>query len=342
MFYAITKKCCLLTLLLIVAPSAYAQTQQQNASPEPIKLSTELVVLDIEVIARKTGRAVAALRKEDFSVYEDSVRQEIVHISQNSLPLSIVLLLDLSGTTQPIIPQIRSGALQALQRLKPEDEVAVMAFAQRTQLVQGFSKDRELIVSKIENIKETADVGGVTFLNEAIYQAATHLYKASNPSNRRVIIAITDNHSNQTPRHGHSEKEALYELLESGSSVCGVIVLSGLAKVDKILRYNPAFILISKVLSFGSIKTYADKTGGIVVGAKKEEIATRFVAMIERLRTRYAIGYIPSNTKLDGRFRKIKLRLSPAIENREGKLAILTRQGYYARRSNQSRSEITK
>jgi VWFA-related protein len=217
-----------------------------------------------------------------------------------------------------------------------------MAFAQRTQLVQGFSKDRQLIVSKIENIKEKADVGGVTFLNEAVYQAATHLYKSSNPTNRRVIIAITDNLSNQTPRHAHSEKEALYELLESGSSVCGIIVLSGLAKVDKILRYNPAFILISKVLSFGSIKTYADKTGGIVVGAKKEEIETQFVAMIERLRTRYAIGYIPSNTKLDGRFRKVRLKLSPAIEKREGKLAILTRQGYYARRTNQSRGEIAK
>jgi VWFA-related protein len=342
MSYATTRKCCLLTLLLIIAPSTYTQTPQQNASPEPIKLSTELVVLDIEVLARKTGRSVESLKKEDFSVYEDSVKQEIVHFSQDSLPLSIVLLLDLSGTTQPILPQIKDGALQALQRLKPEDEVALMAFAYRTQLVQDFSKDRELIVNKIENIMETTKVGGVTFLNEAIYQAATHLYKASNPASRRVIIAITDNHSNQMPRHAHSEKEALAELFESGSSVCGIIVLSGLAKVDKILRYNPAFILISKVLSFGSIKTYADKTGGIVVGAKKEEIETRFVAMIERLRTRYAIGYIPSNTKLDGRFRKIKLRLSPAIENREGKLAILTRQGYYARRSNQSRSEITK
>jgi VWFA-related protein len=215
-----------------------------------------------------------------------------------------------------------------------------MAFAQRTELVQDFSKDRQAIVSRIENITETTKVGGVTFLNEAIYQAATHLHKASNPANRRVIIAITDNLSNQTPGHGHSEKEALYESLESGTSVCGIIVRSGLAKVDNIVRYNPLFVLTGKVLSFGSIKTYASRTGGIVVGAAKDEVEQKLISLIERLRTRYAIGYTSSNTRTDGKFRRIKLNLSPTVEKREAKVTVLTRQGYYARRRDRTRAGV--
>lgn len=92
----------------------------------------------------------------------------------------------------------------------------------------------------------------------------------------------------------------------------------------------------------GSVSTYAKKTGGEVMGIRKEEIETRLVELIERLRTRYAIGYISSNTKTDGKFRKIKLKLSPAVEKREGKLVVLTRQGYYARRSDKRSAEITK
>lgn len=326
-------------LSLVTTPVAHSELHKQNQSDVPIKLSTELVVLDVEILDKKTGHAIGGLKRENFSVYEDSVKQEITHFSQDLLPLSIILLLDLSGTVQPIINEIKNGALQALQRLKPEDEVAIMAFAQRTQLIEDFSKDKQIIVSKIESINDTAKVGRVTFLNEGVYQAAKHLHKASNPSSRRVIIAITDNLTNQLPNHGHSQKQALYELFESGSTVCGIIVRSGLAKAERMLRYNPLFILTSKALSFGSIKAYADKTGGIVVGAKKEELNEKFVELMDRLRTRYTIGYVSSNTKLDGKFRRIKVKLSPTIVKQEGNLAVSTRQGYYARRSDNKNAE---
>lgn len=315
-----------------------AQTPPMSAQPQqapeaPITLRTELVVLDVEVLEKKTGRAVSNLRKEEFRVYEDKVQQEILHFSRDTLPLSIVLLLDFSGSVQPMMKEIKDAALQALARLKPEDEVAVMAFAMKTQLLQDFSTDKQLSVKTIELSKDEArQLGGVTFINEAVYQAATHLSKAANPVSRRVIIAITDNQSNQLPHRGHSEKQALDELVESGTTVCGIIVRSGLAKVDNVLRYNPMFMLTGKILGFGSIRTYAAKTDGIVVGANKTTLEERFIALINRLRARYTIGYVSSNTSANGKFRKIQLKLAPAVEKREGKVAVLTRQGYYARR----------
>src|SRR5262245_40783373 len=116
---------------------------------ESIRLSTDLVVIDAQALDRKTGRIINGLKAADFELYEDGVRQEITHFSQDGLTLSVILLMDLSGSVSPVLKEIQSGALLALERLKENDEVAVIAFSSDTQLVQDFTVDRKLIVEKI-------------------------------------------------------------------------------------------------------------------------------------------------------------------------------------------------
>src|ERR1043166_9186379 len=89
-----------------------------------------------QVIDKKTRKVFGGLRREDFEIYEENVRQPIVYFSQDQLPLSVLLLLDISRSVTPIIEQVGAGANEALQRLKPEDEVAVMAFADNPKLFQ--------------------------------------------------------------------------------------------------------------------------------------------------------------------------------------------------------------
>jgi hypothetical protein len=62
--------------------------------------------------------------------------------------------------------------------------------------------------------------------------------------------------------------------------------------------------------------------------------------MIDRLRTRYAIGYVSSNTNKDGKFRKIKVKLSPEVEKHEGKLDIVTRRGYYGQKAAETKKTV--
>ena len=296
-----------------------------------MKLGVELVVMDVQVLKKQTGRAVGNLRKEDFVVYEDGIKQDATHFSQDSLPLSVVLLLDVSGSVRPFISQIRNGALQAIQRLKPEDEVALAAFATSTRIVQSFTRDRRLIADRIEDLYKSANVGRATFLPEGIYQASVHLKKASNPGSRRVIIAITDNLSNQYRFAGHSGGEATGELYETGGVVCGLLIGGGFGKgadgVRKVMRYFPTSLLLRDP---SDVDTFADRTGGEVMRASNDEIEARLVELIEHLRTRYAIGYTPSNSKHDGKFRKVKVTVSAAVEAREGTLSVLTRRGYNA------------
>jgi VWFA-related protein len=335
---SVRRRVCL-AFLLAAALRVCAQAQEPSQSDVVIKLSTEIVVTDAQVLSKRTGRILGGLKREDFLLYEDGVKQEITYFSQDKLPLSIVLLLDVSGSVRRIIQQIQAGAVRALQHLKPEDEVAVMAFATRAALLQDFTRDRQLIAEqtgKASDDETMRRTGGSTSLNEAVYQAAAHLDKAANPISRRVVIAVTDNISNQLPFMGHSEKEAFEQLFESGSVVCGIIVRDAFSKVASVSQKSPTNILFRKIMSFGSVGTYAEKTGGEVMKADGDEVNLTLAKLIDHLRTRYSLGYAPSNSQMDGKFRKIKVTVSREVEKREGQVVVKTKQGYYARRRSQA------
>ena len=303
--------------------------RQGTQSDKPIKLNTELVVVDVGVKTKNLARNIINLKSGDFSVYEDGVKQHLTHFSQDILPLSIILLLDTSGSVQPVIEQIRDGALQALRRLKPEDEVALIAFASKTKLIHDFTTDRKAIADAIEGIKERANnVGRGTFLDEGIYQAANHLHGALNPDSRRIIIAVTDNVSPKGLLHGHTTREALDEAFESGAVVCGLIVRSWISKTSNVIG---TVLFWNKLLLSTRVENYSNNTGGEVMAAGREEIETKLRDLIDTLRTRYSLGYVPSSQKRDGKFRRIKVVVSSEVEKHEGKLTIFAKRGYYAR-----------
>jgi VWFA-related protein len=321
-------------LLSIGASEVGSQTQQPNQPELTVKIDTDLVVTDALVLSKKKSRIIGGLKREDFFLYEDGVQQEITHFSQDKLPLSIMLLLDVSGSVQPKLQRIQAGARYSMEQLKPEDEVAVMIFAGGVKLIQDFTKDRQLIEDKIAGIRDnpldiSARAG--TLINEGVYRAAAHMNQAANPISRRVIIGVTDNKSTSILR-GHSGNEALEQLYESGSVVCGLIVESEMLGGILEKAISPVGTLL------GNIESFSDKTGGEVMKAKREEIEDKLVELIGHLRARYTLGYTPANSNLDGKFRKLELKVTPQVEAREGKVVVRTRRGYYARRKDRSSS----
>jgi VWFA-related protein len=317
----IKKKALILFLACLSLSTPCGTHAQEQPSTDVIKINTDLVVLDAQVLNKKTGQTVDDLKREDFELYEDGILQEISYFSQDELPLSILLLLDTSGSVRPIIEQIGQGALSALQQLKPQDEVAVMAFATYPQLIQGFTKDRQLITEKIKEASRV-DVGRGTFLNEALFEAASVMSDAANPSSRRVVIVITDN----IALKGNKREVArtMRELFESGSVVYGLIVRSGFSKTANILTLG----LIK------AVNSYSEQTGGEVIHADKKEVEAKLTETIRHLRIRYSLGFRPANTKDEQTFRRIKLQLQPATAKRRKDLVVRTKQGYYFQRRN--------
>ncbi len=305
-----------LSLLLTVIPLALIATcgtcfSQDKEPPDVIKINTDLVVFDAQVVDKKTRRVIDDLTREDFEITDSGVRQQVSYLSRDELPLSIILLLDVSGSVRPFIHGIRDGALDALQHLKANDQVAVMAFATSSQLVQDFTKDRRMVAEKIKAATGSDRLGVGTVLAPALDDAALKMFTVPQTS-RCVIIVITDNLMLTSEAQ---KKKILQDLFDSGSVVYGLIVNGS-------------------VFAYGGVRgvdQYAKQTGGEIVNAGEKSVATKLALVIDHLRSRYTIGFRPTNTIEDGRFRPVEVTISPG-QNRDERKVVITKRGYYFRR----------
>ncbi len=316
----------LLCLLLLVATTARAQEPKPVAN-EAIKINTDLVVLDAQILRKKDGAAVTSLKRENFTLYEDGVRQEITHFSQDKLPLSIMLLLDLSASVKPVIEEIRKGALEALRQLRPEDEVAVMTFADRTELLHDFTKDRKAVIEQVSRVLEKRFVGVGTSLHTALYEAALLMDHTANPLSRRVIITVTDDIATMHRFTNPTINEVNERLLEHSSVVCGLVIGGPTSKTLNIFLRDHKDVYNWKV----KIGDFAEPTGGEVMITNTHDVNQKLAEMISHLRIRYSLGYTPLMVSADGRFRRIMLTVTDEVQKREGPTVIKTRQGYFAR-----------
>lgn len=323
----------ILIIAMAAALSASAASAQSAAPAESrqeiIRLNTSLVVVDAQVLNRRTGEVINGLSAGDFELYEDGIRQEITHFSQDKLALSVILLIDLSGSVSPVLGDIRDGALTALNRLKDVDEVAVMAFSTKTQLVQDFTRDRLKVVERIGQIEKTPVIGQGTLIFQALGEAARHMSSAGNPASRRVIVAITDNVSWDYYGYGPSESEISDTIVESGSMVCGLVVEGSLTKAEKIFRRGSDGKDVFRRRM--SVDPFARQTGGELLKTPSFEISARLAQLIDHLRTRYSIGFSPRRDITDGKYHSLKLVLTPPAQKRLGDTVIKTKEGYYAK-----------
>lgn len=329
----------LILSLCALAPVA-SQSQEPIQSDAPIKISTDLVLVDALVTNQQTGRVINNLQVDDFQLYEDKVRQTITHFSRDRLPLALVLTFEVSGSL-PEEMLLKKELLAALQGLKQEDEVAVMAFDfGRVRLIEDFSRDRELITDRVSNIRQEFQTkasipppNGVrvgmrpgSALNEAVYEAAMLLNWRHQPGLRTAIIVVApEDKPVQFPFIGKSQKKVLEALLEPGTTVNG-LVLPELPIINQPNLVTTPLGLISR----GSVSKYAEETGGDLVKVEGSDAGKKLSQAIERLCARYSFGYLPTNEKWDGKYRRISLAVTPEVEKREGKVIIQARKGYFA------------
>jgi len=321
------KLCLFSAAIFIVTAPAFSQDPEQSQGSDVVKINTDLVVLDAQVLRKKDGKMINLLSRNDFVLFEDGVKQEIAHFSQDRLPLSIILLLDQSASVRPVVEEIRNGALQALQLLRPEDEVALMTFADQTRLLQGFTKDRKSIVDQISQTLEKSFVGVGTAIHSALYEAALQMDKASDRLSRRVIIVVTDNIASMHRFTNPTINEVNDRLLEQNAVVCGLVIGGATSKNLNIFLRNRDDKYNWKV----KVDEFAEPTGGEVMITDMLNVNQRLAEMINHLRIRYSIGYTPTDLAHDGRFRRVSLLVSGEAAKREGDVIVKTRKGYFAR-----------
>jgi VWFA-related protein len=318
---------------------AFTQTRERIVKPTPaeanakvadiIKTDVDLVTIDALVLQKNTARVVGNLKQEDFLVSEDGDKQTITHFSQDNLPLSVLLLIDRGGCLDPFGTEVRRAAKDAISRLKPSDEIAVMTYHDTVELRQEFTRDRRSIEYALDFVPPHDEMANHC-LNFAFDEAANYMMKAGNPTGRRVIILITGVTRNWACKGGPSNDAAKHSVYESGSVVCGII-----PKTAEQMAENGAMRWATRLGRIGGvhyldIQKLADDTGGEVLHDRPEELNSTFNTLITHLRTRYSFSFVSTNKKRDGTVRKLKIDLAKGAEKANGQLVVKARKSYVA------------
>jgi Ca-activated chloride channel family protein len=301
-------------ILLILTPLKGSLVPQERTT---LQLRSDLVLVPVEVTNKKSGLPVGGLKKEDFVLFEDGVPQKITFLDRDNLPLSILLLVELNH-----IKDAARSVRVALQRLKPEDEVALMIFNGEPRLIQGFTRDKDLVIRSLEEVEDHG--APAKHLHLAVYEAANYMLEATDRMRRRVLIVITYNIAEPGSREEikESERRVLERLYTTDIVVSGIIV-----------GYRgPRLFHLHPMVKFARIDKFVNATGGRMGSAMpgKPVKVNKVVELIDCLRAQYILGYVPATAVRDGKFRKIKVELSSSAKKKYKDVQLRYRQGYIA------------
>ena len=293
---------CFSCLPLFVFLSSTTIIKAQKNDDEVINVESSLVVLNATITDGK-GKPSLGLKENQFKVFEDGIEQKLDFFEAEKSPFAAVILIDTSGSMEQRVSMARSAAINFLDGLRTDDVTAIYNFDSKISLVQDFSNSRD-ITEKIFDLK--AD--GMTVLNDAIFKAAAELEKRH--EKRRAIIVLSDGADTQSKRSGDKTLKAAI----AANATIYTIDMSAIDTGGK-----------DRMQSQGALKSFAEKSGGVFVatggGAAMREA---FKNIVEELGVQYTLGYQPSNTKKDGKYRAIEVRVA------KSNLIIRTRQGYNA------------
>ena len=322
-------------LFLCVSP----QVVRAQDPDEVLTTNVALVQLNVGVVDPR-GRAITSLSRNDFSVYEDGVKQNILHFEPTDAPFSLVFLLDMSGSTVTFRQQLKQAAWRFLDALAPEDRVAVVQFNAKVKSLTGFSTDRKKTAYAIQ----ISDGAGETQLYQAFKYALNELDKEG--KRRKAIVVLTDgldtnlrNSDRASGAKAKTDAEAISSIDAKASSELNAVLNA--ADRQGVTIYplalpsgDPKRLPLPDPVITGiytaartRLQAIADRTGGRLNEIERlDQMARLYAEVAANLRSLYTVAYQPQGPRSrDGKWHEIK------IEVTQPSLIARTRPGYFAR-----------
>jgi Ca-activated chloride channel homolog len=273
----------LIALAIAAAASAIAVAQQ----PPTFKAGTQIVSLFVTV-ADAEKRLVPDLGKDDFEVFDNDKLQPLVFFQNETQPITVVVMLDTSGSMTGTISLLRAAAEQFLIRLLPADKGRVGAFNDKIQFSSRFTSDRDELVSDVRDL----DYGNGTRLWDAV---AASLDELKGIEGRRVVLVFTDGDDTES----HTRLGTVIDRARAEEVMVYAIGLES-------NFFNGQHMVRSKPDS--GLRKISDETGGGYFELKKTaDLAPTFTRVAQELHSQYVLGFAP--TALDGKVHKLAVRV---------------------------------
>jgi Ca-activated chloride channel family protein len=271
------------------------------------QVNTNLVLVPLTV-TDPMDRLVTGLEKQNFEIYEDNRPQLIRAFSCEDAPVSIGVILDLSGSMSDKVVRARGALLQFMQTSNPQDEFFVIGFNDRPFLVSDFTSDIDKIEASLTNLHPERR----TALLDAIYLGLQKMKQAKWP--RKALLIISDGGDNNSR---YTEGEVRSAVRESDVQIYGLGIFD--AEAPTVEEQNGPLLLNAITTDSGGRLFRVDDL------SEMGDIATRISA---ELRDEYVLGYSTNDLKMDGKWRKVRVKLLPPPGLPP--LTVHARTGYYA------------
>jgi Ca-activated chloride channel family protein len=293
---------------VLVCIGLTAAHARQAGAPN-FRSSIDLVMLHVSVTDR-SGQYVADLEPSELTVFENGRPQELRLFERGGLPLSVMLLLDVSSSMYPIFPTVQQAARQFLAGLTPQDEASVVAFADGVQILQPFTSDQQALAAAIGRAKPR----GNTRLFTALYISLKELNRPRRDEQsiprRRVAVLLSDGDDTASLLRF----EDVIDLARRSDMAIYAIRLAGPARI-KHDTGESEFVL----------RRLTTQTGGrAFLSVESKDLGPVYENIRLELSRQYALGYVSNDVRRDGKFRHLSVQVSrPETRAR-------SRVGYFA------------
>jgi Ca-activated chloride channel family protein len=271
------------------------------------RVDTNIVLVPLTV-TDPMDRLVTGLEKQNFSIYEDGHPQSIRSFACDDAPVSIGVILDLSGSMSNKVVRARGAVLQFMKTSNPQDEFFVIGFNDRPYLLTDFTSSADDVEARLATIQP----GHRTALLDAIYMGLEKMKEAK--YRRKALLVVSDGGDNNSR---YTESEVRSAVKEADVQIYAIGI------------FDPEAATIEERNGPLLLNDISNDTGGRLFRvddlAEMGDIATRISA---ELRNEYVVGYKTNDSRMDGKWRKVKVKLLPPPGLPQ--LTVHARNGYYA------------
>lgn len=292
-------------------------TGPDTSNRSTFKSGVDVVALSVTVLDPQ-ARLLAGLGRDQFSVFEDGVRQDIAYFETSAVPLDLALLIDTSISMEPRLAFVQQAATGFVDALRGGDRAAVFSFSNHVRPLQAFTPDCDLVRQAIG----ATTAGGGTALYNAVYVALRAFDKVAADDGqvrRRAIVVLTD---------GEDTASLLtFDDLMAEAKRAGVTIYTIGLHADA-----PSLYAAQQARGYFSGADFAMKQIARETGAKaffptdKRALAAAYAEIGRELASQYAIGYVSRNPMRNGAFRRVVVRVTDVPGGAQPR----TRTGYLA------------
>ena len=282
--------------IIAIAVPWIADAQKGPASEiAPFRADATLVLVPVTVVDRH-GAIVNGLSSESFTLTEDGVRQEIRSLSEEDVPVSMGIVLDLSGSMKGLLGPAKQSLSALMKDANPSDEAFLNAVSTRPLAYSGFTKDLGEILNRVA----FESAAGNTALVDTIYDSLTELRSGIHP--RKALLVISDGMDNHSRR---SRGELLERAAESDARIYTIAVS------PEAPRYAKPIELTEEKRGILFLDELAARSGGMSFSVRRRaDIAEAAARIGEALRNQYTIGYMPRGNGHGGQWHRIRVAVA--------------------------------